>query len=79
MSEQIDQKESCIRSLNMFLLYLPSHLFKANAIDVVVARHVRKNDRVAFIQSFKYLNLVNRSASNLHLNAYSALVIGRSP
>ena len=59
------------------LLKSVRQLLEANAIDVVVARHVRQDDGVAFIQSFYYLDLINRGTADFHLNANRALVVRR--
>src|SRR5208337_689992 len=51
-------------------------LFQPHAIGVIPARHVRKNDRVAFFETRINLNEVDRGASCLHLDARCALAVG---
>ena len=44
-------------------------LLQPDAVDAVVARHVGENHRVAFLESFEHLDLVDRCAAHLDRNA----------
>src|ERR1035441_8976183 len=52
----------------------PAALLEPDAILRVVARHIRKDYRVAFSQTVEHLNAVDRSASYLDWNAHCTLV-----
>src|SRR5277367_5016112 len=58
------------------LPFRQSWLVQANSIGVVPSAHVREDDGVALLQSFKYLDAVDRSASNFDRDSHGCLAIG---
>ena len=53
-----------------------SRLIKPDPFHAVVARHVRKNYRVAFLEPFEHHNVVHRGAPYFDRHARSPFAVG---
>src|SRR5690349_7313857 len=57
------------------MIQFPNDSIQSYPFGIVIARHVRKNHRVAFVQPFDHLNGIHRRAPNFHRNANPAFAV----